>query len=97
MLEETGFTAKELRLWDARQPLNKTDWAIYLFVAHGVHKHQSANLDDGEQIQLFSYPAEKLLDANNDIKFDDNEFLFKLYYAQANKEEGERILKLLSP
>ncbi len=97
LMEESWYTAKELRLWDARQPLNKIDWAVYLFVAHWISKKQDTNLDDWEKIKTCSFPITELLNPDNTIPFDDNEFLFKLYYAQANKKEKERVMRLLTP
>src|SRR3989344_4677291 len=29
LLEESGYTAEEFTLWDARQPIGKIDWAVF--------------------------------------------------------------------
>ncbi len=97
LLEETGYTAQELRLRDAWQPLNKTDWAIYLFVAHWLSHTGESHEDWGEKISLHTYPIATVLDGNADIAIDDNEFLFKLYHAQANQKEHDRVVQLLTP
>lgn len=94
--EETGYAAGELRLWDAWQPLNKIDWVVYLFVAHGLIQKSNASPDSGEKISTVNYPIDKLLDPNNELTLDDNEFLFKLHFAQGNLKEKNRIINLLS-
>jgi ADP-ribose pyrophosphatase len=94
--EETGYEAKELRIWDAWHPVNKIDWVVYLFVAHGLNKKSDANPDSGEKISLVNYPIDKLLDPNNELALDDNEFIFKLHFAQANSKEKSRIINLFS-
>lgn len=96
LCEETGFEGTEFRLWDAWQPVNKIDWVVYLFIVHGLIKKSEINLDAGEKLSLINYPIEKLLDPNNDLTLDDNEFLFKLHFAQGNLREKERIIDLLS-
>jgi ADP-ribose pyrophosphatase len=96
LYEETGYEAKEFRLWDAWQPSNKIDWVVYLFVAHGLIQKSDGSLDSGEKISLVNYPIDKLLDPNNELDLDDNEFLFKLHFAQGNSKEKSRIINLLS-
>ena len=96
LLEESGFEAAELRLWDAWQPVNKIDWAVYLFVAHGLTPTRSArNPDDPTQIRIYS--AARLLDGKPFLKIDDDELLYRLYQARADPRERARILALLSP
>lgn len=45
LLEETGYEASELILWDARQPFTKIDWAVYTFIAKGLKRISESSLD----------------------------------------------------
>lgn len=97
LLEESGYEAQELRLWDAWQPINKIDWAVYLFVAHGLRAISSASPDSGERIVLRNVPAVALLERDSDLVIDDYELLHKLYFARSDERERERVLRLLAP
>lgn len=97
LLEESGFAAKELRLWDAWQPVNKIDWAVYLYVAHGLSKQSGTALEAGEKITLRTLPAASLLAPNSDLVIDDYELLHKLYFARSDVRERERVGRLLDP
>lgn len=94
--EETGFEATELRLWDAWQPINKIDWAVYLFVAHGLKTTDQQTLEAGEDIDLVEFSKTDLLDPTIPMMLDDNEFLFKLYFARGDAKEKTRIEHLLT-
>jgi ADP-ribose pyrophosphatase len=97
LLEESGYIADELRLWDAWQPVNKIDWAVYLYVAHGLNVSSDVNLDAGEMITLSSVPIAALLEPNSELIIDDYELLHKLYFARSDEQERARIIKLLNP
>lgn len=97
LLEESGLIAEHLRLWDVWQPVDKIDWAVFLFVAHGVTSTTSSKLDAGEDIKLRTLPATKLLERNSNLLVDDNELMYKLYFARADDQERERVIKLLDP
>ena len=97
LLEESGYEAQELRLWDAWQPINKIDWAVYLYVAHGLRATSSASPDAGEQIVLRNVSSDVLLERNSDLVIDDYELLHKLYFARADERERDRVLRLLAP
>ncbi len=97
LAEESGFEAVELRLWAAWQPVNKIDWAVYLFVAHGLNIPKSLNLDAGEKIGLHPIKVADLLNAPTVPALDDNEFLYQLNAARSDRAEWLRIKALLSP
>lgn len=97
LLEESGYDAHELRLWAAWQPVNKIDWAVYLFVAHGLTKGQDMAMDPGESISLRALPASDLLSAPQAPRLDDNEFLYQLNFARSDLNERERVARLLRP
>jgi ADP-ribose pyrophosphatase len=93
--EEAGCEAKELRLWDAWQPVSKIDWAVYLFVAHGITKGTRRQLDPGERITLREVPATDLINPDSTLEIDDYELLHKLYFARSDAQERERVRGLL--
>lgn len=95
--EESGYVADELRLWDAWQPVNKIDWAVYLYVAHGLSSPSRTTLDAGEMIGLRTLPATALLDRNTPLALDDYELLHKLYFARSDAQEYNRVVRLLEP
>ena len=95
--EESGYTAKELRLWDAWQPVNKIDWTVYLYVAHGLTAASGSAPEPGEHIMLRALPATALLERNSDLGIDDYELLHKIYFARSDDQERERVMRLLDP
>ncbi len=50
--EETGYDSTELELFKAYQPINKIEWAIYIFIARNCEKVGNPELDAGEKIEL---------------------------------------------
>lgn len=97
LFEESGYKAKELRFWDAWQPLNKVDWAVYLYVAHGLSTPSRMSLDPGELVALHTVSAVALLERNSSLVINDYELLHKLYFARSDDRERERVMKLLDP
>ena len=95
LLEETGYTAKDLRLWDAWHPVNKIDWVVYLFVAVGLAKGQSSSLDGGEKISLVEVSIDDVFKHNSSVLLDDMEFNLKRYEAIASDQKMERFLSLI--
>ncbi len=52
-LEETGYEAGELALWQVVQPYgNKVDWDAHCFIARHCKKVAEQKLDSGEKIEL---------------------------------------------
>ncbi|MCK5416453.1 NUDIX hydrolase [Candidatus Parcubacteria bacterium] len=52
LLEETGYKAKELELWEIQQPHSKIDWKVYIYIGRGCEKIAKQNLDVGEKIEV---------------------------------------------
>lgn len=95
LAEETGLVSADLFLWDVWQPAAKIDWAVYLFVAHGVATRGPTSVDGGEKIALKMLPAAELLDSSRELVIEDYELLHKVYFARADDQERTRIKKLL--
>lgn len=96
LLEETGYAAGELRLWSAWQPVNKLDWAVYLFVAHALGPRSRPTPDAGESIRTARVAAATLLRQPARLGIDDNELLFCLFRAHADPREMRRVESLLA-
>lgn len=52
MLEETGYSFKNWKLLNVRQPQRKIEWFIYTFVAWGVIDQIEQHIDQGEKISV---------------------------------------------
>lgn len=52
LLEETGYAAERLELLLTRQPAEKIDHLVYVYLGHGAHKVAEPHLDAGERIAL---------------------------------------------
>ena len=97
LLEESGYEAQELRLWDAWQPVDKIDWAVYLYVAHGLKVATLKNSNPDELTKIRRVKVNDLLEGSPRLKIDDYELLHKLYYVRSDSKERRRVVKLLTP
>lgn len=60
--EESGYSARELVLWDAQQPVAKLDWAVYTFIAKGIEPAGAQQLDAGERVELVMVSLDELIE-----------------------------------
>lgn len=97
MLEETGYDAAHLQLWRASQPVGKIDWAVYVFIAKGIHKVSELNLDAGEKIELMEVTFDKFLSIARQENFAEKEIVPDILEALLDKEKGDAVRKLFSP
>ncbi len=95
--EEAGYTARELRLWHAWQPVAKVDWAVYLFIGHGVSAAFAPEPDRGERIRVRPVPVQALMDPWSRLAIADHKLLEMLYLARSHPGEHERLRALLDP
>jgi len=98
--EESGYEAEEFILWDAQQPMNKVDWAVYTFIAKGLKKVGDMCLDGGEKIKLFSATLDELIDlatSSEDRKFGEKEIIYKLFRAKLDPKKYEELKELFKP
>jgi ADP-ribose pyrophosphatase len=96
LLEETGYTSKDYRLWKAFQPSSRIEQAIYVFIARNCTKISDQNLDAGEKIQTELVSFESFIDlATSDLYNDKDiklEFLKALVFPQKMEELKQLIL-----
>ena len=99
LLEESGYEAEELILWDAQQPTSKIEWAVYTFVAKGLKKVADLHLDAGEKIELLTVDLDKLINiaTTDGDNFYEKEIMFKLFEAKSDPSKKEELKKLFKP
>jgi ADP-ribose pyrophosphatase len=93
--EEAGYVASSLELWVAWQPVEKIDWAVYIFVASGISTGHGQDLDLGEQVGARYLPAESLLSASGRGLISDPELKYALATAEESDAELQRLRRLL--
>ncbi len=97
MLEETGYEAQEMVLWNAQQPVGKVDWAVYAFIAKGLKKVADLNPDAGEKIELYPVTFDEFLKIATQENFAEREIVPFILAALADPEKKEELRKLFSP
>lgn len=95
LLEETGYQAKDWRLWYAIQPATKIDWANYCFIARDCQKIADQNLDSGEKIITKLVSFEEFIKITADEKYRDSSTSLKIF--QASQQDGglEKLKQML--
>lgn len=94
LLEETGYVASDYILWEAIQPIEKIDWAIYIFIAKGCKKIAAQQFDAGEKISLQFVSFEEFVAATLQENYRDAEVTLKLARLQNDKKKFAETKKL---
>jgi 8-oxo-dGTP pyrophosphatase MutT (NUDIX family) len=97
MLEETGYKAERLTLWHAEQPYSKIDWAVYVFIAHGVTQAAAQNLDAGEKITLKPVTFDEFLLLSSHQDFAEKEIVPALFEARLDPNKRAALKALFYP
>jgi ADP-ribose pyrophosphatase len=99
LLEESGYEAEELILWDARQPISKVEWAVYTFIAKGLKKVTEMDLDGGEKIEFLSLTLDELSDmaTSGDSNFSEKEIAEKFFEAKIDSKKKKELEELFKP
>lgn len=92
LLEETGYTSNNWKLFESVQPASKIDWAIFTFVARNCKKTQEPRLDSGEKINIIEVSWDEFLRILLDETFRDHELTLKALKT-LREPEGEKKLK----
>ncbi|MBI2593139.1 NUDIX hydrolase [Candidatus Daviesbacteria bacterium] len=95
LLEETGFEAGELILWDEYLPGTKIGWTIYTYVAKNCKKVAEQNLDPGERITCNLISFDEFIELLVDKKVDDIHLTVKALEAKLNPKKMEELKKVL--
>ncbi len=94
--EEIGIVAGEFRLWDAWQPIEKVDWAVYLFIAHNLATGPALRSDPRERVTAQPIPIDRLFEDEFVYELDHPEFTSKLFEAQSSPQTKARVMALLA-
>lgn len=97
LLEETGYTADRLILWDAQEPIFKLEWAIYVFVGKGLKKITEANPGAGEKIALKPVTFDEFIELVTDEKFAEKEIVQYVLEAKLDPKKMADLRKLFDP
>lgn len=82
-------------MWDAVQPLDKVDWAIYTFIAKGCQKVQEQQLESGEKIELFFVSFDQFINITAQDNYRDFEIALKVFKLTQNSQLLENMRRLL--
>lgn len=94
LVEETGLAARSLELWTAWQPVNKVDWAVYIYVAGGLTQLVKAP-DAGEEVKIVDVGMSEFLNYRVAAKLDDRELGYALGQAAMNRTDAHRLRRLI--
>ncbi len=98
LMEETGYTAEEYILWNAKQPLGKIEWATYTFVAKGLKKVSDPSFDPGEKIEMLEVTFEDFSDmATSGRRGFEEDVEIKLLNAKLDPDKMKEIRVLFKP
>ncbi len=95
LLEETGFEAKELILWDEYSPGTKIGWTIYTYVAKNCKKVAEQNLDPGEKIKCDFISFDQFIELLANKKVHDIHLTVKALEAKLDPGKMKAFKKLL--
>ena len=91
LLEETGYEAKEWKLFDAQQPVSKIEWTIYTFIAKGCKKVADQDLDGAEKVELRFVSVDDFLEEVLKMEFRDQELKFRVMEAKLDPVKMEEL------
>jgi len=97
LLEESGYEAEWLTLWDSQQPISKIEWAVFTFVAKGLSKVADLNLDAGERIKPKLVTFDEFIEIASDENFYEKEVVYKVMEARLDPIKMAELKKLFEP
>jgi len=95
LLEESGYQSAQWKFWQATQPFEKIDWAIYTFVAQNCQLVQDQALEGGEKISVFTATFEEFIDYTQQPNFRDAELTNLVLQALAYPEKMTALKQML--
>jgi len=97
LLEESGYEAEEFILWKAKQPINKIEWSVYIFIAKGLKKVTEINPDAGEKIEPYPVTFEELAEIATDKDFYEEEVREEFMEAKFDSKKMAQLRDLFRP
>lgn len=94
LVEEAGLTSDDWELFDANQPLQKMDWAIYTYVARNCKKTNNKNPDAGEKIKTVALTFQQFIDLIFHKDFRGQSIMYEIVKAKLQGKEKQFKQKL---
>lgn len=94
MLEETGYSSKNWKLYKSRNQFNKQDWIISTFIARECTKTDEPRLDPGEKIRPLLVTFDEFIEITLDENFRSKDLtldMLTLHY-QGKLDEFKKML-----
>lgn len=95
--EETGYEFTSLEPWQAFQPYNKINWAIFILLAKGCTKTSQINLDAGERITIQEISFDELITLTDDPLFGEESITKEFLQARLDPEKMTQLRALFAP
>jgi len=93
--EEAGMDAEHVSLWTAWQPVNKIDWAVFIYWARVQATGLPTELESTESIEVVAFRADDLVTGRLLNALDDMELSFQLYRGIASAEARDAMMRSL--
>jgi len=93
LLEETGYSSDNWKLWRQQNPYAKIIWTVFTYIAKDCRKTQEPNPDFGEKLETRLYTFDQFIDLAEDTEFYEKELqchLIKAKYDKRSREELRR-------
>lgn len=94
LLEETGYKASEITLFDEFHPHVKLVWNVYTYLAKGCKKIAEQNLDPGEKIQIKLVGFDEFIELLVTRKLPEIHLTIKALEAKLDPEKMKRLKSL---
>lgn len=95
LLEETGFSSRNIKLWYKQEPVTKIDWNVYTYVAKGCNKVAEQNLEGGEKITPILLDFDQFLKKVSAVDFPNLSLKIKILEAKLDPKKMTNLKSLL--
>lgn len=95
LLEETGYTCTNLKLWFEQNLVYKIDWTVYTFVAVGCNKTSNQDLEPGERITPILLSFDEFIEKVCADDFPNLSLKVKILEAKLDPKKMAELQKLL--
>ena len=96
LLEETGYEASEITLFDEFHPHIKMGWTVFTYLAKGCKKVAEQNLDGGEKIELKFVDFDEFIELLASRQLPDIHLTVKALEAKSNVEKMQELKRLFT-
>jgi ADP-ribose pyrophosphatase len=96
LLEESGMTSDNWKLYKSYHPFHKIDWEIFTFIAKDCKKISEAKLDPGEKIEIKKLTFDEFIEYVLSDKYWGNEIVIDILRMKDNGTLEDFKNKLLS-